>query len=60
MTGDPQLESARKRLEDALTGVTPEELRKHEGLREETKRTVDQILSDFDFGSVDLDGDEDE
>jgi hypothetical protein len=60
MTGDPQLESARKRLEDALTGVTPDELRQQEGLREETKRTVDQILSDFDFGTVDEVADEDE
>lgn len=58
MTGDPQLEAARRRLESALLGVNAEDLRKDEGLREETKRSVDQILSDYDFGSFEDTGDD--
>jgi len=47
--GDPSLESARKELESALLGVTPQELRKNEYVRQDTKKAVDSILSKFNF-----------
>lgn len=53
VTKDPHLEEARKRLEKALCGVSPEDIRKSDGLRLEVKRTVDAMLSDYDWGSID-------
>ena len=47
--GDPALEGARKELEQALLGVTPQELRKNEHTRQDTKKAVDDILSKFSF-----------
>lgn len=50
ITNDPALEKARRKLEMALSGVTPKELREHDGFRIETKKKVDEILSAFDWG----------
>jgi len=49
VVGDPTLEAARKELEGALLGVTPQELRKNEYVRQDTKKAVDAILSKFNF-----------
>ena len=49
VVGDPALETARKELEQALLGVTPQELRKNEYVRQDTKKAVDSILSKFNF-----------
>lgn len=49
VVGDPTLESARKELEQALLGVTPQELRKNEYVRQDTKKAVDAILNKFSF-----------
>jgi len=49
VTGDPSLERARARLEDAIHGVTADDLRKSDGQRVITKGKVDAILSDFDW-----------
>ncbi len=49
VVGDPNLEAARKELEGALLGVTPQELRKNEGIRQDTKKAVDAILNKFSF-----------
>jgi len=49
VVGDPTLESARKELEGALLGVTPQELRKNEYVRQDTKKAVDAILNKFSF-----------
>ena len=51
--GDPKLEAARQRLEDALMGVEPAELRKEEGERLTVLSKVNDILSTFDFGDLD-------
>lgn len=51
VTQDPQLESARRQLQEVLLGVTPKELRDEDGTRVLTKQKVDQILSAFDWGS---------
>jgi len=50
VTADPDLERARVRLMDAMTGVTPKELRTEDSTRIETKRKVDAILDAFDWG----------
>jgi hypothetical protein len=49
VVGDPTLETARKELEQALLGVTPQELRKNEYVRQDTKKAVDAILNKFSF-----------
>lgn len=49
VVGDPNLEAARRELEGALLGVTPQELRKNEGIRQDTKKAVDAILNKFSF-----------
>jgi hypothetical protein len=49
VVGDATLEAARKELEGALLGVTPQELRKNEYVRQDTKKAVDDILSKFNF-----------
>ena len=51
VTQDPQLESARRQLQEVLLGVSPKELRDEDGTRVLTKQKVDQILSAFDWGS---------
>ena len=48
-TGDPELESARSTLEKILVGVDPQDLRKNEPLRQDTKKAVDAILDKFSF-----------
>lgn len=47
VTSDPKLELMRKKVESALVGVTPKDLRKDEDLREDVKSKVDEILSMF-------------
>lgn len=49
VVGDATLEAARKELEQALLGVTPQELRKNEYVRQDTKKAVDAILNKFSF-----------
>ena len=51
--GDPKLEAARQKLEDALMGVEPAELRKEEGERLTVLSKVNDILDSFDFGDLD-------
>jgi hypothetical protein len=51
VAADPALEKARARLEDAMYGVTPKDLRESDGLRVQTKQKVDAILSAFDWGT---------
>ena len=55
VTADPDLERARSKLLDAMTGVTPKELRTEDSTRIETKRKVDAILDAFDWGVEDAD-----
>ena len=49
VVGDADLESARKELESLLVGVTAQELRKNEAVRQDTKKAVDAILDKFSF-----------
>jgi hypothetical protein len=49
MVNDPVLENARKELEQLLVGVTPQELRKNEAVRQDTKKAVDTLLNKFSF-----------
>jgi hypothetical protein len=51
VTGDPALEKARRKLQDVLSGVTPQELREEDGTRVLVKQKVDEILSAFDWGN---------
>ena len=53
VTNDPQLEAARQRLEDAMMGVKPTDLRKEEGERLTVLSKVNSILDAFDFGDFD-------
>jgi hypothetical protein len=50
ITKDPQLESARRKVEAVLSGVTPKELRDEHSTRIQTKQQVDAILDAFDWG----------
>ena len=50
VTKDPQLESARRKVEGVLSGVTPKELRDEHSTRVQTKQRVDEILDAFDWG----------
>jgi hypothetical protein len=43
VTNDPVMEDARRRLDQALMGVTPEALREDAYLRAQTKRQVDEV-----------------
>jgi hypothetical protein len=43
VTNDPVMEDARRRLDNALMGVTPEALREDAYLRAQTKRQVDEV-----------------
>ena len=49
VVGDTALEDARKELEGLLVGVTAQELRKNEAVRQDTKKAVDAILDKFSF-----------
>ena len=49
VVGDVSLEAARKELENALLGVSPQDLRKNEHVRQDTKKAVDAILGKFNF-----------
>jgi hypothetical protein len=49
VVNDPDLEQARNKLEKILVGVSPEDLRKNEAVRQDTKKEVDAILSKFSF-----------
>lgn len=49
VTNDPQLEQARKDLEQALLGVTAKDLRESVLVREDVRARVNEILSKFDF-----------
>jgi hypothetical protein len=53
VTGDADLERARKKLQEALSGVTPKELRDELSTRLDVKRQVDVMLESYDWG---LDG----
>jgi len=53
VTNDPALEKARRKLEEALSGVTPKELREEDSTRTITKQKVDAILASFDWGIAD-------
>ena len=47
VTNDPKLEEARQKLEKALAGVEPEDIRESEGIRSNVKSKVDEILNMF-------------
>jgi hypothetical protein len=47
VTNDTKLETARKKLEGVLVGVTANELRKDDDLRVDVKTRVDEILAMF-------------
>jgi hypothetical protein len=49
VVNDLELEQARQTLEKILVGVSPEDLRKNEAVRQDTKKEVDAILSKFNF-----------
>jgi hypothetical protein len=49
ITGDPQLETARRDLSVAIMGVEAKELRKNPDIRKDVKSQVDSILSKFSF-----------
>jgi hypothetical protein len=59
VTNDPELEKARRKVEEVLSGVTPKELRDEHSTRIQTKHRVDAILSAFDWGVEDATGVED-
>lgn len=47
VTNDPKLEDARQKLEKALSGVEPSDVRESEAIRSSVKSKVDDILSMF-------------
>lgn len=47
ITNDPKMEEARKRLEKALHGVEPSDVRDSEAIRSSVKKQVDDILNMF-------------
>lgn len=49
IVNDPDLESARAALEQLLCGVSPQDLRKNEAVRQDVKKNVDAILDKFSF-----------
>lgn len=49
VTDDPSLEQARRKLEDAMFGVTADDLREDDGARAALKSEVDSILKAFSF-----------
>jgi hypothetical protein len=52
VTNDPELEKARRKVEEVLSGVTPKELRDEHSTRIQTKHRVDAILDAFDWGDT--------
>ena len=44
VTGDSQMQIMADKLEDALRGITPEGLREDEAYREDTKKSIDELL----------------
>jgi hypothetical protein len=52
VTHDPELEKARRKVEEVLSGVTPKELRDEHSTRVQTKQQVDAILDAFDWGDT--------
>jgi hypothetical protein len=52
VTKDPELEKARRKVEEVLSGVTPKELRDEHSTRVQTKQRVDAILDAFDWGDT--------
>jgi hypothetical protein len=50
VTGDADLERARRKLQDAMEGVTPKELREELSTRLDVKRKVDVMLESYDWG----------
>ena len=50
VTGDADLERARRRLQEALEGVTPKELRDELSTRVDVKHQIDVILESYDWG----------
>ena len=53
VTGDADLERARRRLQEAMEGVTPKELRDELSTRLDVKRQVDVMLESYDWGLSD-------
>lgn len=49
IVGDTNLETARSALEQLLCGVSPQDLRKNEAVRQDVKKNVDAILDKFSF-----------
>lgn len=49
VTDNPELEQARKQLEQVIAGVNVDDLRRSDEKRKEVKARVDEILSVFDF-----------
>ena len=47
VTNDPKLEEARQKLEKALAGVAPDDIRESEAIRSNVKSKVDEILNMF-------------
>ena len=47
VTNDPKLEEARQKLEKALVGIKPEDIRESEAIRSNVKSKVDEILNMF-------------
>ena len=50
VTNDPDLETARKQLENVLLGVEPDELRKNPAVRESVKTQVESVLDSYNWG----------
>lgn len=49
ITNDPELEAARRATEQALLGITPDELRKNDDVRRSVKEEVQAIVDKFNF-----------
>ena len=49
LTNDPQVEEARQRLEDIMTGRTKEMFKDSSTVREEVKTEVDSIIKSYDW-----------
>jgi hypothetical protein len=47
VTNDPKLEDARQKLEKALSGIEPSDVRESEAIRTSVKSKVDAILDMF-------------
>jgi hypothetical protein len=47
LSGDPQLEEARASLEEALSGITAEDIRESDAVRHSVKEDIDDILGKF-------------